>query len=133
MNASAPADPNAGFSLLEVVLLVGIVVLAAATLVPMFRQAQEGVVVEKTAIQLKYCNDAVLRMLRERSPVTNRADITYGMITNALAGWGKPPFAWPVEADLASFDGTSTNGPSVGVRLKSGVRIVTSDDIAVPR
>lgn len=133
MNASAPAVPNAGFSLLEAILLLGIVVLAAATLVPMFRQAQEGVVVEKTALELKYCNDAVLRILKERSPVTNRADMTYGMITNALASWDKPPFAWPPEVDLASFDGTSTNGPSVGVRLKSGVRIVTSEDIAVPR
>ena len=133
MSASVPAVRNAGFSLLEVVLIVGIVVLAAATLLPMFRKAQEGVVVEKTALELKYCNDAVLRVLKERNPVTNRSDITYGIITNALAKWNKPPFTWPSAVDLASFDATSTNGPSVGVRLKSGVRIVTSDEITVPR
>ena len=68
MSASVPAVRNAGFSLLEVVLIVGIVVLAAATLLPMLRKAQEGVVVEKTALELKYCNDAVLRVLKERNP-----------------------------------------------------------------
>lgn len=134
MNDTVPAVRSAGFSMLEAVLIVGIVVLATATLLPLFRKAQEGVVVDKTAIQLKYCNDAVLRMLKDRrSHLTNRADVTYGMITNALASWDKPPFAWPPEVDLASFDATSTNGPSVGVRLRSGVRIVTIDDLSVPR
>ncbi|MGI5869140.1 MAG: hypothetical protein ACOX9C_06845 [Kiritimatiellia bacterium] len=130
---NTPTDRNAGFSLLVAVLLVAIVVLAVATVLPLLRKAQEGVAVEKTAIQLKYCNDAVHRILKERSPVTNRADMTYGIITNALASWGKPPFAWPPEVDLATFDATSTNGPSVGVRLKSGVRTVTSQDVTVPQ
>ena len=129
---ATPPD-RAGLSLLEVVLVAGIAALAAATLIPLARQTQEAIIVEETALQLKYANDAVLRILKERNPVTNRSDITYGIITNALAKWNKPPFTWPSAVDLASFDATSTNGPSVGVRLKSGVRIVTSDEITVPR
>ena len=129
---ATPPD-RAGRSLLEVVLVAGIAALAAATLIPLARQTQEAIIVEETALQLKYANDAVLRILTERNGITNRADVTYGIVTNALAGWDKPPFAWPAEADLASFDAVATNGPSMNVRLRSGARKVTPEDVAIPR
>lgn len=126
----------AGASLLEFLLILCIVALAAATLLPSFRKTREAVAVERTARALEYCNDAISRILKSQSPVTNREDIAIWMINKAFRPPEVPP-VWPREADMESFDPTPTNGPTINLKFVYGPRTnivkVTVDDASSPR
>lgn len=136
MNARNAPPSQSGISLLEVVLILCIVALAATTLLPAIRKTREAIAVERTARALESCHDAIDRILKSQSPVTNREDIAIWMINKAFRPPEVPP-AWPREADMDSFDPTPTNGPSINLKFVYGARTnivkVTVDDATSPR
>lgn len=128
---------NFGFSLLEFILLLGIVVLGVVTVLPSIRKIQEGIAIEKTARSLESCSMAISFILKEGTLATNQTDISIAMLDQAftntnLSSTVRPP-SWPPEADLTSFSPQKSGSPTMNVNLKSGVRTVTADDITSPR
>jgi len=126
-----------GFSLLEIILIVGIIALTLATILPSLHRSHEGIAVEKTARSLERCIDGIHFILKDGTLTTNRADITIAMLNEAftnsnLASRIQAPI-WPPEADLNSFNPQASNGPTINVVLKSGTRTVTAEDISSPR
>jgi type II secretory pathway pseudopilin PulG len=136
MNSRKTRHAVAGASLLEFLLILSIIALAAATILPSIRKTREAIAVERTARALEYCNDAISRILKNQSPVTNREDIAIWMINKAFRPPEVPP-VWPREADMASFDPTPTNGPTIHLKFVYGPRTnivkVTVDDATSPR
>lgn len=126
-----------GFSFLELILLLGIIALAIVTLRPSIQKTLEGIAIEKAARGLESCMTAIPFILKEGTLATNRADITIATLTQAFTNTNLsskvPPPLWPPEADLASFNPQETGSPTLNVKLKSGIRTVTVDDISSPR
>ena len=129
METNKSAKNKEGVSLLVLVLIISIVVLAVATIYPPVVKAREGIAIESAAYELKYCQDTIKEMLQENNTVTNASDVTLGLINSYLLEAGKPKPVWPAQADIASFAPDTTNGPTINVILKSGVRTVTTSDI----
>lgn len=122
-----------GFSLLEFILFLGILVLGIVTILPSIRKTQEGIAIEKTARGLESCSMAIPFILKEGTLTTNRTEISIAMLNQAftntnLSSKVRAP-NWPPEADLASFSPQKTGSPTMNVHLKSGVKTVTTDDI----
>lgn len=136
MNSGKKRHASSGISLLEIILILCIVALAAATILPSVRKTREAIAVERTARSLEYCDDAIIRILKRQSPVTNREDIAMWMINKAFRAPEVPPL-WPREADMASFDPTPTNGPTINLKFVYGIHTnivkVTVDDATSPR
>ena len=130
METNKPDRSKEGVSLLVLFLILSIFVLAVATIYPPFVKAREGIAVESAANELKYCNDAIDGILRTDNTVTNASDITLERINIYLTDIGKRTLIWPAQARTASFVPCTTNGPAIDLVLQSGVRTVTTDDIA---
>lgn len=127
----------AGFSLLEIILILSIIALAVATIYPSINQTREGIAIEKTARSLERCELAIHFILKEGMLATNRADISIAILNQAftdtnLSSKVSAPI-WPPQADLNSFNPQTKSSPTMDVILKSGIRTVTIEDISSPR
>ena len=128
---------NLGFSLLESILVLCIIALGIVTILPSIRKVQEGIAVDKAARGLESSLTAINFILKDGTLATNRTDISIATIYQAFANTNlsskvKPPH-WPPEADLASFSPQKLGYPTINVKLKSGTRTVTVDDITSPQ
>lgn len=127
----------AGFSLLEIALILGIIALAVVTTLPSITHTQEGIAIEKTARGLERCEMAIHFILKDGRLATNRADISIAILNQAfgdtnLSARVNPP-VWPPEADLNSFNPQTTGSSTLDVIFKSGRRTVSIEDITSPR
>lgn len=118
-----------GISPLEALLLLCIAALAVATIYPSMVKVRDAVLVETAARELDHSTLAINDIVKTQSPVTNATEITLDMISDVLYESGRRQLAWPPEVDLSTFSVDASNAPSVSVRLKSGLRTVTLDDI----
>ena len=126
-----------GFSLLEIILVLCIIALAAVTILPSITQAREGIAIEKTAQSLERCETAIHFILKEKTLATNRADISIAILNQAFEDTNlclrvSAPI-WPPEADLNSFNPQTKDSATMDVILKSGTITVTVEDISSPR
>lgn len=127
----------AGFSFLEIFLLLCIIALTVATIYPSINQTREGIAIEKTARSLEQCEKAIQLILKEGTLATNRNDISLALLTQAFTDTNlstkvSAPI-WPPEADLNSFNPLTRSNATINVVLKSGTRTVTIEDISSPR
>ena len=127
----------AGFSLLEIILILCIIALFLVTTLPSINQTREGIAIEKTARSLEQCEMAILFILKDGILATNRADISIAILNQAFADTNlssrvSTPI-WPPEADLNSFNPQTKDSPTMNVILKSGTKTVTIEDISSPR
>lgn len=131
----SPEKPasKSGLSLLEFLLILGILVLSVATIAPSVIKAKESIAVERSARALASCSDAVKRIIAEQLVATNQTPITLKMVEASLKKAGSTPPIWPPEADLSSFSADASNDLSIVVMLQSGQRTVTLDDISSPQ
>ena len=133
MNQQEKPASKSGLSLLEFLLILGILVLAFVTIAPSFIKAKESIAVERAARALAACSDVVNRIIAEQQVSTNRTPITLKMVETSLGKTGGTPPIWPPEADLSSFSANASNDLSIVVKLQSGRRTVTLDDISSPQ
>ena len=124
---------DGGISFLELFIIFCIAVLAIATIYPPIAKVKEAVLVETAARELDHSMLAIKDIVKAQSPVTNATEITLDMIGDTLYSSGKRHLVWPKEVDLSTFRVDASNAPTVNVRLKSGVRTVTLDDITSQR
>ncbi len=136
MHTRPPNRHDAAFSLLEWILVLGILSLAAFTILPSFRKTRDAIAIERTVRCLEKCETAIHFILNTRPDATNRLAVTLSMIDDAFGDTNlshrvSPP-AWPPQADLATFR-PQKDSPTVDVRLRSGVTTVSTEDGATPR
>ena len=133
MNPQEKPASKSGLSLLEFLLILGILVLAVATIAPSVIKAKEAIAVERAARALASCSDPVGRIITEQQVATNRTPINLKMVEVALGKKGSTPPIWPPEADLSLFSANASNDLSIVITLQSGRRTVTLDDISWPQ
>ena len=100
-------------TMLELALLAGIVAAGWFAFVPDVRRVRNGVLVDRTAIELERCANAIRRLEKLG---TNRTDVTLAMIDAWLVseeGGGEPPLVWPEGARPDTFALEGTNGVSM--------------------
>ena len=124
-------------TMLELALLAGIVAAGWFAFVPDVRRVRNGVLVDRTAIELERCANAIRRLEKLG---TNRTDVTLAMIDAWLVSEeGGTPLAWPEGARPDTFALEGTNGVSMLVftndvhALRSGgggLLLVTDGDAA---
>ena len=124
-------------TLLELALLAGIVAAGWFAFVPDARRVRNGVLVDRTAIELDRCAKAIRSLERLG---TNRTDVTLAMIDAWLVSeeGGGTPLAWPEGARPDTFALEGTNGVSMlvftndvhALRPAGGLLRVTDGDAA---
>ena len=100
-------------TMLELALLAGIVAAGWFAFVPDVRRVRNGVLVDRTAIELERCAKAIHRLEKLG---TNRTDVTLAMIDAWLVsedGGGGSPLVWPEGARPDTFSLEGTNGVSM--------------------
>ena len=124
-------------TLLELLLLVGIVAAGWFAFVPDVRRVRNAVRADRTALELARCENAIRRLERLG---TNRTDVTLAMIDDWLVSEaGEKPLAWPEGADPNTFALDGTNGVSMlvvtndvhALRPATGLLLVTDRDAAL--